>query len=113
MGWVAFGGGMPAMWQFAVVQVGYQQWRGGWSVGSAEDNPNHLRVVLAIMLHRFQEITSEFSFCTSYFIGGFKNCSGEEGVLVPVLLPLPMMNRFQQELISNGIDYPVKIAPKL
>ncbi|KAJ6416143.1 hypothetical protein OIU84_004862 [Salix udensis] len=51
--------------------------------------------------------------CSSYFIGGFKNSSGEEGVLVPVLLPLPIMNRFQQELFSNGIDYPVKITPKL
>ncbi|KAF9685030.1 hypothetical protein SADUNF_Sadunf03G0011900 [Salix dunnii] len=51
--------------------------------------------------------------CTSYYVGGFKNSSGEEGVLVPILLPLPIMNRFQQELFSNGIDYPIKIAPKL
>ncbi|KAJ6932127.1 hypothetical protein NC651_007745 [Populus alba x Populus x berolinensis] len=51
--------------------------------------------------------------CTSFHVSGFKNSYGEEGILVPILLPLPIMNRFQQELLSNGIQYPRKIAPKL
>jgi hypothetical protein len=51
--------------------------------------------------------------CASYHVSGFKNGYGEEGILVPMLLPLPIMNRFQQELLSNGIEYPRKIAPGL
>jgi hypothetical protein len=51
--------------------------------------------------------------CTSFHVSGLKNSYGEEGILVPILLPLPIMNRFQQELLSNGIEYPRKIAPRL